>query len=441
MSPFSQKIWIKTYGCQMNSRDSDTLKALLIRAGHRIVENEKDADIALLNTCSVRALAEEKALGKAGRLLKRKEREPNFRIGILGCMAGRRGTELLKILPRLDWIVPPQALSQIPKLIHETLAQNKCTCTVADIPQAFDFACYEQRLSPKPVLFVPIQQGCGMNCSYCIVPKTRGHQQNRPFESILAEIRQAAQQGTREVMLLGQIVNAYIDKNAKKNFVDLLQAVQDIDDIERIRFVSPHPLFFNEDLVACFGRWSKLCPALHLPIQSGSNRILKLMRRGYIREGVLRLIKALRAVEPKISISTDLIVGYPGETGEDFEQTVSLFEEIRFDMAYVFKYSPRPTTEAASSEEIIPEAVKEERNQRLLSLLNASSIAYNETFVGTKQEVLIEGTAPHGNGKLFGRNRYNKKVIFNGSPKLIGSFKEVFIEKATSSALEGCIVD
>ena len=425
----------------MNSRDSDTLKALLIRAGHRIVENEKDADIALLNTCSVRALAEEKALGKAGRLLKRKEREPNFRIGILGCMAGRRGTELLKILPRLDWIVPPQALSQIPKLIHETLAQNKCTCTVADIPQAFDFACYEQRLSPKPVLFVPIQQGCGMNCSYCIVPKTRGHQQNRPFESILAEIRQAAQQGTREVMLLGQIVNAYIDKNAKKNFVDLLQAVQDIDDIERIRFVSPHPLFFNEDLVACFGRWSKLCPALHLPIQSGSNRILKLMRRGYIREGVLRLIKALRAVEPKISISTDLIVGYPGETGEDFEQTVSLFEEIRFDMAYVFKYSPRPTTEAASSEEIIPEAVKEERNQRLLSLLNASSIAYNETFVGTKQEVLIEGTAPHGNGKLFGRNRYNKKVIFNGSPKLIGSFKEVFIEKATSSALEGCIVD
>ena len=218
MSPFSRKIWIKTYGCQMNSRDSETLKALLIQAGHVIVENEKDADIALLNTCSVRALAEEKALGKAGRLLKRKEREPNFRVGILGCMAGRRGAELLKILPALDWIVPPQTLPQVPKLIHETLTQSKQTATVADVPQAFDFTCYEQQLSPKPVLFVPVQQGCGMNCSYCIVPKTRGYQQNRPFTSIVAEIRQAAQRGTREVMLLGQIVNAYIDKDAKKNW-------------------------------------------------------------------------------------------------------------------------------------------------------------------------------------------------------------------------------
>ena len=441
MSPFPRKIWIKTYGCQMNSRDSDTLKALLIQAGHVIVENEKDADIVLLNTCSVRALAEEKALGKAGRLLKRKKRNPNFRVGILGCMAGRRGAELLKVLPNLDWIVPPQALPRVPKLIHETLTQNKQTATVADVPQAFDFTCYEQKLSPKPVLFVPIQQGCGMNCSYCIVPKTRGHQQNRPFESIVAEIRQAAQRGTREVMLLGQIVNAYVDKDAQKTFVDLLEAVQGIDGIERIRFMSPHPSFFNEDLVACFGRLPKLCPALHLPIQSGSNRILNLMRRGYTRERVLKLIRALRAVEPKISISTDLIVGYPGETEEDFEETASLFKEVAFDMAYIFKYSPRPTTEAASSEENIPEAVKEERNQRLLALLNVSSIAYNETFVGTKQEVLVEGTAPHGEGKLFGRNRYNKKVIFNGSSALIGSFKEIFIEKATSSALEGRIVD
>ena len=425
----------------MNSRDSDTLKALLVQSGHVIVENEKDADIALLNTCSVRALAEEKALGKAGRLLKRKEREANFRVGILGCMAGRRGAELLKFLPHLDWIIPPQALPQVPSLIHGTLTQNKNACTVANVPQAFDFTCYEQQLSPKPVLFVPVQQGCGMNCSYCIVPKTRGYQQNRPFESIVTEIRQAVQQGTREVMLLGQIVNAYVDKDTKKNFVDLLQAVQEIDGIERIRFMSPHPSFFNEALVACFGELPKLCPALHLPIQSGSNRILKLMRRGYTREEVLTLIQALRAVEPKISVSTDLIVGYPGETEEDFEETASLFKEVAFDMAYIFKYSPRPTTEAASSEENVPEAVKEERNQRLLSLLNASSTAYNQTFVGTKQEVLVEGTAPHGENKLFGRNRYNKKVIFDGSLKLVGSFKEIFIEKATSSALGGRIVD
>ena len=440
MAPFPRKIRIKTYGCQMNSRDSDTLKALLIQAGHVIVESEKDADIALLNTCSVRALAEDKAIGKAGRLLKRKEKDPNFRVGILGCMAARRGAELLKILPRLDWIVPPQALPQIPQLIYETLTQNKQTCTVADVPKTFDFTCYEQKLPPKPVLFVPIQQGCGMHCSYCIVPKTRGGQQNRPFEGILTEIRQASQQGTREVQLLGQIVNAYIDKEAQKNFVDLLEAVQEVDGIERIRFMSPHPSFFNQNLITCFGRLSKLCPALHLPIQSGSDRILRLMKRGYTREGVLNLIKVLRAVDPKISLSTDLIVGYPGETDADFEQTVSLFKEIRFDMAYIFKYSPRPTTEAALAEENVPEAIKEERNQRLLSLLSASSIAYNETFVGTKQEVLIEGTAPHGESKLFGRNRYNKKIIFDGSLKLVGSFREIFIEKATSSVLEGRIV-
>ena len=440
MAPFPRKIRIKTYGCQMNSRDSDTLKALLIQAGHVIVESEKDADIALLNTCSVRALAEDKAIGKAGRLLKRKEKDPNFRVGILGCMAARRGAELLKILPRLDWIVPPQALPQIPQLIYETLTQNKQTCTVADVPKTFDFTCYEQKLPPKPVLFVPIQQGCGMHCSYCIVPKTRGGQQNRPFEGILTEIRQASQQGTREVQLLGQIVNAYIDKEAQKNFVDLLEAVQEVDGIERIRFMSPHPSFFNDALVACFARLPKLCPALHLPIQSGSNRILKLMRRGYTREGVLTLIQALRAVEPKISVSTDLIVGYPGETEEDFDQTVSLFKEIAFDMAYIFKYSLRPTTEAASSEEVIPENVKEERNQCLLALLNKTSTAYNETFVGTQQEVLVEDTAPHGAHKLFGRNRYNKKIVFEGSPALIGSFREIFIEKATSSVLEGRIV-
>ena len=441
MASPSQKIWIKTYGCQMNSRDSDTLKALLIQAGHVIVENEKDADIALMNTCSVRDLAELKAIGKAGRLLKRKEREPNFHVGILGCMAARRGAELLKVLPNLDWIVPPQALPQVPKLIYETLTQNKHTCTVAEVPKTFDFTCYEQKLPPKPVLFIPIQQGCSMHCSYCIVPKTRGHQQNRPFDGILAEIRQATQNGTREIQLLGQIVNAYVDKEAQKNFVDLLEAVQAIDGIERIRFMSPHPSFFNNELIAYFGRLSKLCPALHLPIQSGSDHILKQMHRGYTREGVLKLIKSLRTVEPRISISTDLIVGYPGETDEDFEQTVSLFKEIDFDMAYIFKYSPRPTTEAASSEEIIPEDVKEERNQCLLALLNETSTAYNKTFVDTQQEVLIEGTAPHGEYKLFGRNRYNKKVIFDGSASLIGSFREKKKKKATSSSLEGRIVD
>ena len=440
MADLRRKIWIKTYGCQMNMRDSETLKALLSEVGHTIVEKESDAEIALLNTCSIRDLAESKAIGKAGRLLKNKQKNARYRVGILGCMASRQKAQLLKILPDLDWIIPPQNLSEVPEIIRETLEKDAQTCTVANIPEAFEFRCYEQKLPTSPCRFVPIQQGCNMRCSYCIVPTTRGEQQNRPAESILYEIRQAVADGVKEVTLLGQIVNAYFDKNSGTNFVKLLHDIHAIDGLERMRFMSPHPAFFSEDLIKCYAELPKLCPSIHLPIQSGSNRILEAMRRRYTREKILQIISDLRKLQPQIAISTDIIVGYPGETEEDFQQTYDLFDTIGFDMAYIFKYSPRPTTTAAEQQKTelgISEAVKEERNQRLLTLLTHYSTRYNAQFLHTTQPILVEGQAHRGEHRFWGRNVYNKKIIFSGTADLIGTFQNIYIEKTSSSVLEG----
>lgn len=440
MEKSGRKIWIKTYGCQMNTRDSDTLKTLLKADGHTIVEKEEEADIALLYTCSIRDLAESKALGKAGRLIRNKRKNPNYRIGILGCMASRQGKNLLKKLPQLDWIIPPQNLSETPQLIRKTLDNNFENCLIPEIPQNFDFSCYEAASSVKPTLFVPVQQGCNMACSYCIVPQTRGVQQNRPLTSIIKEIEIAAQTGTKEITLLGQIVNTYQDPETQKRFPDLLEAVQAVEGIERIRFISPHPAFFTDTLIECFEKLPKLCPAIHLPVQSGSNRLLKEMHRAYTREKIYTIVDKLRAINPLMSISTDIIVGYPGESETDFNDTCDLFDHIQFDMAYIFKYSPRPATLAAPQQKTIlgiEESVKEERNQILLQKLNKYSTAYNKQFLNTQQSVLIEGKAHRGIDKLFGRNLYNKKVIIKGPETWIGTLQNVQITQTSSSVLEG----
>lgn len=434
-------VWIKTYGCQMNERDSETLKFLLQKEGFDITEKENEADIALLNTCSIRDLAEAKALGKAGRLLKTKKQRPDFKVGILGCMASRLKEQLKKRLPGVDFIVPPQALNEVPQILKDCFSE---TGYLAPIPESFEFQAYEEHTIHGPSVFVPIQQGCNMACSYCIVPKTRGEQQNRPMQSILKEVACVVEQGAREIILLGQIVNTYQDPETKGRFVDLLKAVHAIQGVERIRFMSPHPAFFNDALIQAFKDLPHLCPSVHLPIQSGSNTILKNMKRAYTREKILKIVQALRDINPQISISTDVIVGYPGETENDFEETYTLFDQIAFDMAYIFKYSPRPTTIAAPQEQTaagIPEEIKEARNQRLLSLLNKHSLKYNQQFLGTTQNILVEGAAHRGINKLFGRNVYNKKVIIEGPKEWIGQFKNVHVLKAGSSVLEGKVLD
>ena len=352
------RVYIKTYGCQMNERDSEAVAAMLRGKGYALVDNEKEADVVLLNTCSVRDQAEQKAIGKAGHLGKRKRKDPNFIIGIMGCMAQNRGSALLDSLPDLDLIVGTQKFHRVPDHLSNMIAtmqgQGPRAASIVDLAEEADSQNTIKSHTSETrqvTAFVSIMQGCNMKCSYCIVPKTRGAVRGRPMDEIIEEIEELAANGTREVTLLGQIVNQYgirefpfVDK--KSPFVQLLERVHAIEGIERIRFTSPHPVGFKQDLIDCYERLPKLVEYIHFPMQSGSNRILKAMRRPYTIEKFKSIIAELRKVRPDMYISTDVIVGFPGETEADFELTRQAFEEIGFDMAYLFKYSVRPDTTA-----------------------------------------------------------------------------------------------
>ncbi|MGB0257018.1 MAG: tRNA (N6-isopentenyl adenosine(37)-C2)-methylthiotransferase MiaB [Coraliomargarita sp.] len=446
------RVYIKTYGCQMNERDSDAVAAMLRGKGYSIVDTEQDADVVLLNTCSVRDQAEQKAIGKAGHLTKRKKKNPNFILGVMGCMAQNRGSDLLDRLPDLDLIVGTQKFHRVPEHLDNMIAtlqgQGPRPESVVDLEEEEGSQnTIKSHIEEKDQVtaFVSIMQGCNMKCSYCIVPKTRGAERARPMDEIVAEIKELAANGTREITLLGQIVNQYgirefphVDK--KSPFVQLLEKVHEIDGIERIRFTSPHPVGFKDDLIECYGRMPKLCEYLHFPMQSGSDRILKAMRRPYTIERFRRIIDKIRKVRPDVYISTDVIVGFPGETDEDFEMTRSHFEDIGFDMAYLFKYSVRPDTTAEPLGDPISKEVKEERNQVLLDILGKRSLERNESLVGTTEEVLFEGPAKRGEDMFVGRTRGHRKVIVKASPRLIGQLVPVKILSATASTLMGELV-
>ena len=443
------RVCIKTYGCQMNERDSEAVAALLRKRGYSLVAEEAQADIVLLNTCAVRDQAEQKAIGKAGYLAARKRREPRFIIGVLGCMAQNRGEALLSALPDLDLLVGTQKFHRVPDHLDHLVAslegQGPRPDTVVDLDEEAGSQntirghSYEQ---PRVSAFVSIMQGCNMNCTFCIVPKTRGRERCRPIASIVEEVRELAEHGTREVTLLGQIVNSYgrreipfVDR--KSPFVQLLEAVHNVPGIQRIRFTSPHPCGFKRDLIEAYGRLPKLCPYVHLPLQSGSNTILKRMNRPYTRERYSRLVDELKSAVPDLYLSTDIIVGFPGETEADFEQTRFLFQRVSFDMAFIFKYSARSDTPAATLAEQVSQAVKEQRNTILLDLLQQSSLRRNQSLVGTTQDVLVEGPARRGAGRLQGRTPGNRKVVFVGSDRLTGETVPVPIERASVSTLYG----
>jgi len=391
------RVFIKTYGCQMNERDSEAVAAMLRARGYRIVGSEEDCDILLLNTCSVRDAAEQKAIGKAGYLQARKRAQPDFVLGILGCMAQNRGASLLERLPDVDLIVGTQKFHRVPDYLDNLRAARDAGVpvgeTIVDLAAEADSQnTIRDHLEPderQVSAFVSIQQGCDMNCSFCIVPKTRGDERSRPMDDIEAECRELAGRGVREITLLGQIVTSYGRRDYEHTsgvspFVQLLERVQAIGGIERIRFTSPHPRGFKQDLVEAYGRLSKLCGYVHLPMQSGSNRILRAMNRPYTRERYLEIVQALRAVRADMVFSTDVIVGFPGETDEDFAETCALFETADYDMAYVFKYSTRTGTPAADMPGQVPAAVKEERNRVLLGLLHENSLRRSRALVGRK---------------------------------------------------------
>ena len=436
----------------MNERDSQAVAALLRNKGYSIVEEEATADVILLNTCSVREQAEQKAIGKAGYITAKKRKKPNLILGIMGCMAQNKGDSLVDTLPDLDLVIGTQKFHRVPDHLDHMIASMNGLGpkpeTIIDIEEeAGSQNTIKSHMDDgqKISAFVSIMQGCNMKCSYCIVPKTRGAERARPMNEIVDEIQGLADKGTKEVTLLGQIVNQYavrefpfVDK--KSPFVQLLEKVNAIEGIERIRFTSPHPVGFKDDLIECYQRLPKLCEYLHFPMQSGSNEILKAMRRPYSIEKFRQIIEKLREIRPDIYISTDIIVGFPGETDEDFEATRSAFEAIGFDMAYVFKYSVRPGTTAEPAGDPISKETKEARNQILLDILSRSSLARNQSLVGTTQEVLLEGKAKRGENMFIGRTRGYRKVIVSASERLIGELVDVHITDATVSSLSGELV-
>jgi tRNA-2-methylthio-N6-dimethylallyladenosine synthase len=436
----------------MNERDSQAVAALLRNKGYSIVSEEATADIILLNTCSVREQAEQKAIGKAGYITAKKRKKPNLILGIMGCMAQNKGDSLVDTLPDLDLVIGTQKFHRVPDHLDNMIASMNGLGprpeTIVDIEEeAGSQNTIKSHMDdgPKVSAFVSIMQGCNMKCSYCIVPKTRGAERARPMNEIVEEIQALADKGTKEVTLLGQIVNQYavrefpfVDK--KSPFVQLLEKVNAIEGIERIRFTSPHPVGFKEDLIECYQRLPKLCEYLHFPMQSGSNSILKAMRRPYSIEKFRQIIEKLRVIRPDIYISTDIIVGFPGETDDDFEATRSAFEAIGFDMAYIFKYSVRPGTTAEPEGDPISKETKEERNQVLLDILSRSSLARNQSLVGTTQEVLLEGKAKRGDTMFIGRTRGYRKVIVPASERLVGELVDVRITDVTVSSLNGELI-
>jgi tRNA-2-methylthio-N6-dimethylallyladenosine synthase len=412
------------------------------------VESEDDCDVLLLNTCSVRDAAEQKAIGKAANVLNKRKKNPDFVLGILGCMAQNRGASLLDQLPDIDLIVGTQKFHRVPDYLDNLRAAKDSGVLIAEaiIDTAEEIGSQNtirDHIEPEEKqvsAFVSIQQGCNMDCAFCIVPKTRGDERSRPMEDIISETRTLVEKGIKEITLLGQIVTSYGRRdyphtNGVTPFVQLLEKIHSIEGLERIRFTSPHPRGFKDDLVQAYGRLSKLCEYVHLPLQSGSNNILRMMNRPYTKERYLEIIESLRKVKPDMYFSTDVIVGFPGETDEDFEDTRKVFEAANYDMAYVFKYSIRTGTPAADLPQVADE-VKEYRNKTLLSILEKNSVRRNSELIGKTEEVLIEGLDKKGH-LYTGRTRGNRVAIFAAAPRLIGSLVPLKITRASVSTLYG----
>ena len=444
----------------MNERDSEQVAHSLLTRGYERASKESEADVVLLNTCSVRDMADQKALGKMGMLGRLARERPHVVFGFLGCMAQARGGELLKGLPHVDLVVGTQKFHRVADYVEELVARKAARPEVApyqkramddlrfsivDVAEEIDSqsTIREQQLAQKQATaFVSIMQGCNMHCTFCIVPQTRGAERSRSIDDIVSEVRGLVSRGVKEITLLGQIVNLYgrhefpkIDN--KSPFVQLLEAVHDVEGLQRLRFTSPHPIGFRNDLVDAMSRLPKLAEHVHLPLQSGSDRILKAMHRAYTAEKYVDLVRRIRRARHGIAITTDIIVGFPGETEDDYKQTRDLVEEIQFDNAFVFRYSPRRDTPAGEMPDQIDECIKEKRNQDLLRIVNESTRRAGERLVGKCVEVLCEGPSKTNPARLMGRTRSNKIVVFEGSHKLVGELVDVEIEQANGFSLYG----
>ena len=446
--PTSKKVFIRTFGCQMNEYDSDKMADVLEAVdGYTKTEKVEEADLILLNTCSVREKASEKMFSDLGRLREfkdGKDAKPGVLIGVGGCVASQEGDALVKRAPYVDLVFGPQTLHRLPAMIARRVQSAQPQVDIS-FPENEKFDDMPPARVDGPTAFVSIMEGCSKYCSFCVVPYTRGEEISRPFADVIAEVRELAARGVKEVTLLGQNVNAYVGKlmdpdsgdELDADFALLLTAVHGIAQIERIRYTTSHPLEFTQRLIDCYARLPKLVSQLHLPVQAGSDTVLAAMKRGYTVIEYKSIIRRLREVRPDISISSDFIVGFPGETEADFNRTMKLIDDIKFDGAFSFIYSRRPGTPAASLHDDTPHAVKLARLQQMQKVLEAQSTAVSESMVGTVQRVLVDGVSRKDANELMARTDNNRVVNFPADPDLIGQFVNVRISQAMHFTLRG----
>ncbi|WP_127476089.1 tRNA (N6-isopentenyl adenosine(37)-C2)-methylthiotransferase MiaB [Sulfurivermis fontis] len=439
----TRSVYIKTFGCQMNEYDSARLvDALRAECDLVPVDAPEQADVLLLNTCSVREKAQEKVFSQLGMWKPLKEKNPALVIGVGGCVASQEGDAIRQRAPYVDLVFGPQTLHRLPTMLKAVWAEHRPVVDVS-FPEIEKFDRLPEARAEGPSAYVSVMEGCSKFCTYCIVPYTRGAEVSRPFDDVIAEVAGLAAQGVREVNLLGQNVNAYRGVMHDGEIADLallIHYVAAIDGIERIRYTTSHPMEMSDRLIQAYAEEPKLVSFLHLPLQSGSDRILALMKRGHTTLEYKSIIRRLRAVRPDICISSDFIVGFPGETEEDFQATLRMVEEIDFDHSFSFIYSPRPGTPAADLPDDVPLEVKKERLARLQQIINTNAQRISRQMVGTVQRVLVEGPSRKNAQELTGRSENNRAVNFPGDAALIGQFADVRITEALPNSLRGELV-
>ncbi len=439
----SGRLYISTFGCQMNEYDSARMADVLREAaGLSVTADPEQADVVLLNTCSVREKAQEKVFSHLGQWRLLKQRKPGLVIGVGGCVASQEGEGILDRAPFVDLVFGPQTIHRLPEMIAALRATREPQVDVS-FPEIEKFDRLPEPRAAGAAAFVSIMEGCSRYCSFCVVPYTRGEEVSRPFTQVVAEVESLVAQGVREVTLLGQNVNAYRgprDDGSEVDLAGLIRHVADLAGLERIRFTTSHPLEFRDSLVAAYAEVPKLANYLHLPVQSGSDRILAAMKRGYTRLEYKQKIRRLRAVRPDISLSSDFIVGFPGETEEDFAQTLELIEDIGFDQSFSFIYSRRPGTPAASLPDEVPREVKQQRLERLQAKVDGQARAISRKMVGSTQRVLVQRPARRDPRQLAGRTETMRGVNFDGPSSLVDRYADVCITEAMPNSLRGRLV-
>jgi len=436
-----KKLFIKTFGCQMNEYDSDKMADLLgEHEGLERTSNPEEADVILFNTCSVREKAQEKVFSDLGRVKHLKQSNPDLIIGVGGCVASQEGAAIVQRAPYVDVVFGPQTLHRLPKMIEKKRQTQKPQVDIS-FPEIEKFDNLPVAKTTGATAFVSIMEGCSKYCSFCVVPYTRGEEISRPFEDVLTEVADLADQGVKEINLLGQNVNAYRGKmegsDDLADFTLLLEYVSEIPGVERIRFTTSHPKEFTPRLIDVYARLPKLVSHLHLPVQAGSDRVLSAMKRGYTALEYKSIVRKLRAIRPDLSLSSDFIVGFPGETEEDFEKTMELIEQLGFDTSFSFVYSPRPGTPAADLEDKVDQITKLKRLARLQKTIEDNAARISQSMVGSVQRILVEGPSRKNADELQGRTDNNRVVNFAGSPRLVGQMVEVRITEAFPHSLRG----